>query len=347
MENFSTTPIIQNNSVISLLDYHISEFIESNFLAKNCSNRFTTKRKEIIVKCKKDDLAELLEEELKDCVTIDMNRTRSIIVEYTPSGINYIILTLLDPAISKINIAGSKDFVKRIIALIDSKSKRVDSLVRWYHKVSGKIESIFLEINQINLPVDEMYPWLKVPLTEYYDDFLNSNENILLLIGPPGTGKTTFIKGLVKHNKTVVSLSYDESTLNMDSLFISFFRDIDSNILLIEDADTHIKSRDSGNELMKRFLNVADGIGSPVNKKIIFTTNLPNVREVDPALIRPGRCFDVLQFRKLEVEELNRLAKRLGIDKEVTTSMTLAEFFSYANSKARNRSNVNTTFGFA
>jgi hypothetical protein len=148
-----------------------------------------------------------------------------------------------------------------------------------------------------------------------------------------------------KHANTMASICYDEAVLSMDELFISFFNNDESNILLIEDADTHIKSRESGNELMKRFLNVADGIYANFGKKIVFTTNLPNIREVDSALIRPGRCFDVLQFRKLEVEELNRLAKKLGIEKKVNTSMTLAEFFSHTN-EVRERSNVNSRFGF-
>lgn len=128
-------------------------------------------------------------------------------------------------------------------------------------------------------------------------------------------------------------------------LFINFFEDITSNILLIEDADTYVKSRESGNELIKRFLNVADGISSDVNKKIVFSTNLPNIKDIDSALIRPGRCFDVLQFRKLEIEELNKLAKKLDINKEVNTSMILAEFFSHTN-EVRERSNVNSRFGF-
>ena len=128
-------------------------------------------------------------------------------------------------------------------------------------------------------------------------------------------------------------------------LFINFFEDITSNILLIEDADTYVKSRESGNELIKRFLNVADGISSDVNKKIVFSTNLPNIKDIDSALICPGRCFDVLQFRKLEIEELNKLAKKLDINKEVNTSMILAEFFSHTN-EVRERSNVNSRFGF-
>lgn len=45
-----------------------------------------------------------------------------------------------------------------------------------------------------NSPFDEMYPWLEdETLTDYYHRFMNSKSNILILIGVPGTGKTTAI----------------------------------------------------------------------------------------------------------------------------------------------------------
>jgi ATP-dependent 26S proteasome regulatory subunit len=37
----------------------------------------------------------------------------------------------------------------------------------------------------------------------------------------------------------------------------------------------------------------ADGVGRAQGRKIIFTTNLRNVHDIDSALLRPGRCFAV------------------------------------------------------
>jgi hypothetical protein len=44
---------------------------------------------------------------------------------------------------------------------------------------------------------------------------------------------------------------------------------------------------------------------------MIFTTNLPNVTDIDPALTRPGRCHAVVYLRSLEPEEAARLARRI------------------------------------
>jgi hypothetical protein len=47
-------------------------------------------------------------------------------------------------------------------------------------------------------------------------------------------------------------------------------------------------------------------------RKIIFSTNLPNVGDLDEALIRPGRCFARVHVRNLTAEEAQALAEELG-----------------------------------
>ena len=47
-------------------------------------------------------------------------------------------------------------------------------------------------------------------------------------------------------------------------------------------------------------------------RKIIFSTNLPNVGDLDEALIRPGRCFGRLNVRALMPEEAARVAQRVA-----------------------------------
>jgi ATP-dependent 26S proteasome regulatory subunit len=62
---------------------------------------------------------------------------------------------------------------------------------------------------------------------------------------------------------------------------------------------------------MHRFLAIADGIMRAQGRKIIFTTNLPNIHDMDQALVRPGRCFKVIHTRPLDDEEVERLIARL------------------------------------
>ena len=63
---------------------------------------------------------------------------------------------------------------------------------------------------------------------------------------------------------------------------------------------------------MHRFLAIADGVVRAQGRKIIFTTNLPNVSDIDAALLRPGRCFANVSTRALNIEESLRLVARLA-----------------------------------
>ncbi len=177
----------------------------------------------------------------------------------------------------------------------------------------------------------EMYPNLQqkgISLTEYYEAFANSNAKILLLMGQRGTGKTSFLRGMIHHNKWNPIISYDESLLSNDQMLLKFILS-DSDCFIIEDADTFIYKREQGNNIIHKFLNLGDGLITKSGKKLILTTNITSTDEIDSALIRPGRCFDVLQFDKLTPEQAKTLieTKELNIplpEKDVT----IAELFN-------------------
>jgi hypothetical protein len=59
------------------------------------------------------------------------------------------------------------------------------------------------------------------------------------------------------------------------------------------------------------FLTIADGVIRAQGRKIIFSTNLPNVNDLDDALIRPGRRFSRLMLRELCGIEVRNLSVRL------------------------------------
>ena len=99
--------------------------------------------------------------------------------------------------------------------------------------------------------------------------------------------------------------------------------------MIIEDCDLMLKARSDGNSLMHRFLNMSDGLVSTKSKKLIFSTNLPSVKNVDPALMRPGRCFDVIEFDKLNLEQAVKLANKFDLEiDENKDSWTIAEVFN-------------------
>lgn len=236
----------------------------------------------------------------------------------------FINMSVDDLRNANINIYADESTCDEVFGYISSFNKRSAIMLSWVVKSEGVHVIVDKCVNSDKLPHPSFYPWLSKPLAEYYDAYLNSSANILVLSGPPGTGKTSFIKGLLVHANAGGFFTYDESILEDDNFF-TMFLDNDRRFLILEDADKLLTHRLEGNSVMQKFLNLSEGLIDIGDKKIIFSTNIQNVRTIDPALLRPGRCFDLLQFRALSVEEAKVVAKYLGVDIEITQPMTLAQ----------------------
>ena len=117
----------------------------------------------------------------------------------------------------------------------------------------------------------------------------------------------------------------------------SYFLKSTEKFLIIEDADEFLIKRENGNTSMKRLLNIADGLTSNKDKKVIFTTNLTNLNSIDPALTREGRCYGTFKFDLLAQEEAKLVAKDLDINPEliVNSTYSLAQLFAIKNNKLK------------
>jgi ATP-dependent 26S proteasome regulatory subunit len=67
---------------------------------------------------------------------------------------------------------------------------------------------------------------------------------------------------------------------------------------------------------MYNLLSVSNGVASNLtkNKKIILSTNLPTKETIDPALLRPGRCFKSIKLEKLTRKESEKFLSVLNSD---------------------------------
>lgn len=225
-----------------------------------------------------------------------------------------------------VTFTGSPIFVKSWEKYFDTHFKRAENLIEWVYNAHGDTISVPLNYRPA---VQAAYPWIKQSLSSYFEEYLNSGANVLILIGPPGTGKTTFIKNLIHQAKSNAKVAYDQKVLEGDDFFAGFIED-DCRFLIMEDADTFLESRQDGNTMMHKFLNVSDGLISAADKKLVFSTNLPNVRDIDSALLREGRCFDVVQFRPLDRNEAKAVLAEVGRnhdDLKDGQEFTLAEIF--------------------
>jgi len=207
-----------------------------------------------------------------------------------------------------------------------------ESFIDWVYSSDGS--TVTVPLTEDKTPVSEMYPFLGTEqLHSYYDRYMHSSASILVLLGPPGTGKTSFVRGLLQYTKTSAVVTYDPELLEKDYVFARFIEG-SSNVMIIEDADNFLGSRKDGNTVMHKFLNVGDGLVTTRNKKLIFSTNLPSVKEIDSALVRPGRCFDVLSFSYLNKEQAKILAKAMGLELiNEKSSYSIADIFHVQNNK--------------
>jgi hypothetical protein len=164
---------------------------------------------------------------------------------------------------------------------------------------------------------DRAYPELKGSVHDFIRRYLAAPETVLVLQGPPGTGKTRLIRGILgemsrrKGEQARALYTGDVRALAGDDLFVRFITGT-HDAFVVEDADHLLKPRADGNEHLHRFLTIADGVVRAQGRKIIFSTNLPNVGDLDDALIRPGRCFARIHVRALSGAEAHALAQEIA-----------------------------------
>lgn len=173
----------------------------------------------------------------------------------------------------------------------------------------------------------------------------SDSKGLIIFHGEPGTGKTYYIrmllKDLVKSKKNVLYIPSNFIDSFLDPSFITFLSDwiLEQNnptIILLEDAECLVESRDSGVRSLgiSNLLNITDGILNDIlGTQIILTFNT-NLDYIDKALLRPERLLARKEFTNLSVEDSQRLLDHLQIDYVTEVEMSLADIYSLKNSRS-------------
>ncbi len=166
--------------------------------------------------------------------------------------------------------------------------------------------------------------------------------------GPPGTGKTSYLRHVMaelKESHRFYFISSSNLRLLRDSEFVDFWAserrtfEKASMVVILEDAEAVLMPRSSDNrQEVSLLLNITDGIlGEFLRLQVVCTINC-SLKELDPALLRPGRLTAHRYFGMLDYERAAALAGRLG--KKVPDSVqeyTLAEIFSGQRDSTRRK----------
>lgn len=186
------------------------------------------------------------------------------------------------------------------------------------------------------------YPFMETDIL--FEQFMKSDENILLLTGEPGIGKTKLIKLMLQYLQQHPELIDFDEIIDIDSDFMdneipvlyvkseevlssdSFWSTLEHNnysLCILDDFDNFLSPRSenptSHNEEMKNkfisnWLSFTDGTIKNKTKFIITTNRVTS--KIDPAILRRGRTFDVLHLRSLNKDEALDIWLSEELDKE-------------------------------
>ena len=202
------------------------------------------------------------------------------------------------------------------------------------YQTQNGFEKTGFDVKRINVNLEENYNDGFGKVSEEIVSGLNDKKktNLVILRGAPGTGKTTYIRYLTsKIKKNIIFIAPDMVNHITDPSFIPFLIKNNDAVLIIEDAEPALQSREGNGGrtgAVSNVLNLTDGLLSDcLNISIVATFNTQG-KDIDKALLRKGRLLKNYNFDRLNVKKSKALLEKLGKPNiEVSEPMTLAEIY--------------------
>ncbi|MFD9718298.1 DUF5925 domain-containing protein [Streptomyces sp. NPDC059076] len=190
---------------------------------------------------------------------------------------------------------------------------------------------------------DEVRPNYTAPVADAMDRLMkvtpeDISGRLLLLHGPPGTGKTSVLRTLARSWRDWCQV---DCVLDPERLFtdVGYLMDIAIGedegtaksrwrLLLLEDCDELIRgeAKHTAGQALSRLLNLTDGLLGQGRNVLVGVTTNEDLERLHPAVVRPGRCLARIEIGALtRTESVEWLGTEDGVGRE---GSTLAELFA-------------------
>lgn len=171
----------------------------------------------------------------------------------------------------------------------------------------------------------------------------SASGRLVVLHGPPGTGKTHVISALMTRWRNDVAGYYclDPSMLlehpNHIVEFLMHKNERYGNVrppwkcIVLEDSDRYLKQGDGTTTGLSNLFNLCDGLIGRTSKVLVLVTTNVDVRSWNKAVTRPGRCLADIRFEKFNRTDSNAWLESHGVNVRVDEEKTLAELYEILN----------------